>query len=249
MLIEIIKTLRVAGRIGTRLQMNEEYGVSHMPDVLSCLADLSNDEIFTPPAIANQMLDLLPAEIWTRDDVRFLDPCCKTGVFLREITKRLLRGQMPDFDRRMSEIDRKRQEGEELNNRDTGYLAYLQATLEHILKHQVYGIAITGLTAMMTRRTLYCARQADSEFSVVKFDTAQETTRVLIPRVVFISIATWFRGCILTAYSASGVHSVLQRILRRNSSWVISPARSRSPSKRRFATVMHPPSIWVTLTI
>ena len=30
------------------------------PDVLSCLANLSNDEVFTPPELANKMLDLLP---------------------------------------------------------------------------------------------------------------------------------------------------------------------------------------------
>jgi len=35
----------------------------HNPDVLSCLASLSNDEVFTPPTIASKMLDLLPKEI------------------------------------------------------------------------------------------------------------------------------------------------------------------------------------------
>ena len=29
------------------------------PDVLSCLANLSNDEVFTPPEVANAMLDML----------------------------------------------------------------------------------------------------------------------------------------------------------------------------------------------
>ena len=157
--------------------MSEEYGVSHMPDVLNCLADLSNDEVFTPPDVANAMLDLLPEDIWQRDDVRFLDPCCKTGVFLREITKRLLRGQLPDFDHRMIEIEDKRRKHEPLNSREEGYLTLLQATLDHILKEQVYGIAITELTALMTRRTLYCAKYADSEFSVVHFDNPDGNIR------------------------------------------------------------------------
>ena len=62
------------------------------PDVLSCLANLSNDEVFTPPALANQMLDMLPKSLWSNPDAKFLDPCCKSGVFLREIAKRLITG-------------------------------------------------------------------------------------------------------------------------------------------------------------
>ena len=65
---------------------------TYNPDVLSCLANLSNDEVFTPPALANQMLDLLPNELWSNPDAKFLDPCCKSGVFLREIAKRLIFG-------------------------------------------------------------------------------------------------------------------------------------------------------------
>ena len=157
--------------------MAEQYGVSHMPDVLTCLADLSNDEVFTPPDVANAMLDLLPEDIWRRRDVKFLDPCCKTGVFLREITKRLLRGQMPDFDEQMSEIEKKRQKHEELDDIEEAYLGLLQAKLNHILKNQVYGIAITQLTALITRRTLYCAKNASKEFSVVEFDNPDGNIR------------------------------------------------------------------------
>jgi site-specific DNA-methyltransferase (adenine-specific) len=62
---------------------------AHNPDVLSCIANLSSDEVFTPPQLANQMLDLLPKEIWSNKNSRFLDPVCKSGVFLREIAKRL----------------------------------------------------------------------------------------------------------------------------------------------------------------
>ena len=64
-------------------------GSFHNPDILTCLANLSSDEVFTPPNVANQMLDSLPKELWSDKTVTFLDPVSKSGVFLREITKRL----------------------------------------------------------------------------------------------------------------------------------------------------------------
>lgn len=73
---------------------------NYNPDVLSCLANLSNDEVFTPPEVANAMLDLLPQELFTDPDAKFLDPACKSGVFLREIAKRLIEGladKIPDL--------------------------------------------------------------------------------------------------------------------------------------------------------
>lgn len=116
------------------------------PDVLSCLANLSSDEVFTPPKLANEMLDLLPEELWSNKDAKFLDPVCKTGVFLREIAKRLLDGLEDD-------------------------IPDLQTRIDHIFKNQIYGIAITELTALMARRTLYCSKHANGEKSVVNFDT------------------------------------------------------------------------------
>lgn len=121
--------------------------INYNPDVLSCLANLSNDEVFTPPEIANRMLDLLPKEIWSDSKVKFLDPFCKSGVFLREITKRLLEGlseEIPDVQKR----------------------------LDHILHHQVYGMAITELTSLVSRRSLYCSKEASSEYSISRFDEA-----------------------------------------------------------------------------
>lgn len=121
--------------------------INYNPDVLSCLANLSNDEVFTPPEIANRMLDLLPREIWSDSKVKFLDPFCKSGVFLREITKRLLDGlseEIPD----------------------------MQVRLDHILHHQVYGMAITELTSLVSRRSLYCSKDASSEYSISRFDEA-----------------------------------------------------------------------------
>lgn len=114
---------------------------SYNPDVLSCLANLSNDEVFTSPQLANKMLDLLPEEIWHDSSVTFLDPFTKTGVFLREITKRLIKGledEIPD----------------------------LQERIDHILNKQVWGIAITELTALLSRRTLYCSKKANSKYSI-----------------------------------------------------------------------------------
>jgi site-specific DNA-methyltransferase (adenine-specific) len=122
---------------------------NYNPDVLSCLANLSNDEVFTPPNLANAMLDLLPSTIWTNPNATFFDPVCKSGVFLREIAKRLMLGleaTIPDTQQRIN----------------------------HILTKQLYGIAITELTALIARRTLYCSKTANSEYSIcTAFNNAQ----------------------------------------------------------------------------
>ncbi|MGI6315138.1 MAG: Eco57I restriction-modification methylase domain-containing protein [Christensenellales bacterium] len=115
------------------------------PDVLSCLANLSNDEVFTPPDVVNAMLDMLPQELFQNPHTTFLDPACKTGVFLREIAKRLIKGletQFPD----------------------------LQERIDHIFHNQLYGIAITELTSLLSRRGVYCSKYPNSEFSVSYFD-------------------------------------------------------------------------------
>ena len=118
------------------------------PDVLNCLANLSSDEIFTPPQLANRMLDLLPQELFANPATRFLDPCCKSGVFLREIVKRLDRGLQ-------------------------SVIADRRERIEHIVQRQVFGIAITELTALMSRRSVYCSKYADSPYSVHKFGTRE----------------------------------------------------------------------------
>lgn len=126
---------------------------NYNPDVLTCLANLSNDEVFTPPAVVNRMLDMLPAELWSNPDARFLDPVSKTGVFLREIAKRLMDGlkeQIPD----------------------------LQQRANHIFGKQLYGLAITELTALMSRRSVYCSKYANSRYSVCSaFDDEQGNIR------------------------------------------------------------------------
>ena len=123
---------------------NKEYN----PDVLNCIANLSNDEVFTPPALANQVLDMLPQELFRSPTTTFLDPFCKSGVFLREIVKRLDLGLAEAIPNRQKRID-------------------------HIMHHQVYGIALTELTSLLSRRTLYCSKSANSQHSVSYFDDEQ----------------------------------------------------------------------------
>ena len=128
------------------------YNAIYNPDVLSCIANLSNDEVFTPPVIANKMLDLLPQELFSDPKTTFLDPACKSGVFLREIAKRLLKGletQIPD----------------------------LQERANHIFKKQLYGISITELTSHLSRRSVYCSKTANGNYSVADFDTIDGNIR------------------------------------------------------------------------
>lgn len=117
---------------------------NYNPDVLSCLANLSSDEVFTPPKLANEILDLLPKEIWKDKDATFLDPVSKSGVFLREIAKRLLEGlkdEIPDIEKRIN----------------------------HIYNKQLFGIGITELTSLLSRRSLYCSKFANGKYSIADF--------------------------------------------------------------------------------
>lgn len=131
--------------------------VNYNPDVLSCLANLSSDEVFTPPHIANQMLDLLSDELWQNSETTFLDPACKSGVFLREITKRLMQGlkaKIPDIYQRAN----------------------------HILTKQVFGIGITEMTAMLSRRSVYCSKRANGDFSIASA-LQDEEGNIIFPSV------------------------------------------------------------------
>jgi site-specific DNA-methyltransferase (adenine-specific) len=115
-----------------------------MPDILECIANLSSDEVFTPPQLANIILDLLPKEVWQNPDLKFLDPACKTGIFLRECAKRLMLGlekAIPDENKRR----------------------------EHIFKNMLYGLAITDITSLMSRRSLYYSKSGLSKNAVIKF--------------------------------------------------------------------------------
>lgn len=135
--------------------MTEQVGFSlgnRNPDVLSCIANLSNDEVFTPPEFANQMLDLLAeawaaehdgANLWANSSLRFLDPFTKSGVFLREITKRLTDGLEEE-------------------------IPGLEERVDHILTTQVFGIGITRLTSLIARRSLYCSKWANGKHSIAR---------------------------------------------------------------------------------
>lgn len=146
--------------------------VNYNPDVLTCLANLSNDEVFTPPELVNQMLDLLPNDVWQNKDIKFLDPVTKSGVFLREIAKRLndgLKDQIPNQEDRIN----------------------------HIFTKQIFGIAITELTSLLARRSIYCSKHANSKYSICsKFDSTSGN-------IIFNSIHhTWKLGkCIFCGAS------------------------------------------------
>lgn len=132
--------------------MSNIYDSVYNPDVLSCIANLSNDEVFTPPEIANQMLDMLPKEIWSDSTVTFLDPACKSGVFLREIAKRLIEGLKDE-------------------------ITDLQERIDHIFQNQLYGVAITELTSLLSRRSVYCSKYPNSKYSITKFENASGNIR------------------------------------------------------------------------
>src|SRR5438105_583280 len=127
------------------------------PDVLTCIANLSNDEVFTPPEFANRMLDALAeawtasnsgADLWADKKAKFLDPFTKSGVFLREITSRLIKGLEKEF-------------------------PDLQERVDHILTKQVFGIGITNLTSLLVRRSVYCSKFANGQHSIAKSLTTE----------------------------------------------------------------------------
>jgi site-specific DNA-methyltransferase (adenine-specific) len=137
---------------------------SYNPDVLTCLANLSSDEVFTSPTLVNQILDLLPNDLWKNKNTRFLDPVSKSGVFLREIAKRLnsgLENQIPDK----------------------------QDRINHIFINQIYGIAITEMTSLLSRRSVYCSKKANGKYSVCN-TFENEQGNILFSK----TLHTWFGG-------------------------------------------------------
>ena len=154
---------------------NSLFKSVYNPDVLSCIANLSNDEVFTPPELANKIIDMLPQELFENPDTTFLDPCCKSGVFLREIAKRLIKGleqQIPNLEKR----------------------------IEHIFSKQLFGIAITELTSLLSRRSVYCSKFPSSEFSAYQFPEDKPQGNIIYQRIKH----TWKDGkCIYCGASQS----------------------------------------------
>ena len=132
--------------------MSDFYTNTYNPDVLSCLANLSNDEVFTSPDVVNKMLDLLPQELFQDPDATFLEPATKSGIFLREIAKRLLIGLEP-------------------------IMPDLQERIDHIFQKQLYGIAITELTSLLARRSVYCSKFPNGKLSISEFDNPEGNIR------------------------------------------------------------------------
>lgn len=177
---------------------------SYNPDVLTCLANLSNDEVFTPPSLVNQMLDTLPAELWKDKQAKFLDPASKSGVFLREIARRLVEGledEIPD----------------------------LQERIDHIYQNQLYGIAITELTALLARRSLYCSKAANSKYAIGRVFKSEQGN-VLFKRIEHswkdgkclycnVNQAAYDRGELLETHAYEFIHTDEPSKIFNNMKW------------------------------
>lgn len=131
---------KLSGKSITQFTRNKK-----MPDILDCIANLSSDEVFTSPDLVEKILDLFPQEVWSNPELKWLDPATKTGIFLRQIAKRLMVGLKESFP---DEEERRR----------------------HIFQNMLYGIALTDLTALMSRRSVYTSKTANNEKSIAHFD-------------------------------------------------------------------------------
>ncbi|MCI6163343.1 MAG: Eco57I restriction-modification methylase domain-containing protein [Dialister sp.] len=104
-------------------------------------------EFYTP----HDVVQLIASMIEPFDGTLY-DPACKSGVFLREIAKRLIEGlkeEIPD----------------------------LQKRIDHIFHKQLYGIAITELTSLLSRRSVYCSKYPNSKYSITLFEDTSGNIR------------------------------------------------------------------------
>lgn len=101
-----------------------------------------NDMITTPPHIAEDMIDILPDDVWV-SSTKFLDPVCKSGIFLHKIYNKLMESQslIAEFP-------------DELERRN------------HILHNQLYGIALDRACQLFTIRTVYGTLNTDNNIKL-----------------------------------------------------------------------------------
>lgn len=130
--------------MSTQAQPQQPGRVRRIPDILDVIAQLSSDEVPTPPVLARALLDILPAEVWANPGFRWLNPASKSGAILREVARRLMVG--------LAEWEP-----------DPGKRA------EHIMRNMLFGCSITELTGEMTRRSVYVSRDATSTLAVAQF--------------------------------------------------------------------------------
>ena len=107
-----------------------EYNENNCP-----VEDLQNGmsripEIVTPNKIVNDMVNMLPADVWNSHTI-FLDPACKGGEYLREIYNRLMNTEII--------------QSEYPNDFERHY---------HILKYQLFGIALSKISQDRTTKSL-----------------------------------------------------------------------------------------------
>lgn len=114
-----------------------------------------NDLIVTPPRIAEDMINILPDDVWN-SSTKFLDPMCKDGIFLYKIYVKLMASEsliaeFPD------EIERK----------------------DHILHHQLYGVSPERLCQLMTIRTVYGTLNTESNIKLAKSTNISDIRSVI----------------------------------------------------------------------